>query len=74
MVITDKSKKEMMNSFFMIMVYKMNKSSNVALFLQNLQLLVLVLMTTVIIVILFLIIFLKGKEDRGERTKGTDKE
>lgn len=55
-------------------VYKMNKSSNVALFLQNLQLLVLVLMTTVIIAILFLIIFLKGKEDRGERTKGTDKE
>ena len=54
-------------------VYKMNKSSNVALFLQNLQLFVLALMTTVIIAILFLIIFLKGKEDRDERTKGTDK-
>ena len=54
-------------------VYKMNKSSNVTLFLQNLQLFVLALMITVIIAILFLIIFLKGKEDRDERTKGPDK-
>ena len=54
-------------------VYKMNQSSNVTLFLQNLQLFVLALMITVIIAILFLIIFLKGKEDRGERTKGNDK-
>ena len=56
-----------------VIVYKMNKSSNISLFLQNLQLFVLALMTTVIIAILFLIIFLKGKEDRDERAKRTDK-
>ena len=56
-----------------VIVYKMNKSSNISLFLQNLQLFVLALMTTVIIAILFLIIFLKGKDGKDERTKGPDK-
>ena len=54
-------------------VYKMNKSSNVSLFLQNLQLYVLALMTTIIIAIFFLIIFLKGRDGKDERTKGHDK-
>ena len=56
-----------------VIVYKMNKSSNISLFLQNLQLYVLALMTTVIIAIFFLIIFLKGEEGKDERTKGPDK-
>ena len=56
-----------------IVVYQMNRSSDIVLFMKNIQLFAMAAMAIIIIAILLLIVFLKGREDKNEGTERTDK-